>query len=166
MADTANFGWTKPDVGGDNGTWGTKLNTALDDIDADLDAVRDTADAALPKAGGVMTGRADIKTATIARQDKGSVSAAVSFDLSVAQVFTLTLSGAAVFAMTNPVAGTLVQAAILKITNGVAGVTWPAGTRWAGATPPVLTSGEDIVVLISFNNGTNWYGLVGGKNFA
>lgn len=49
MANTLNFGWTKPTVGGDPNSWGTKLNTALDDIDVDLAA-------ALPKAGGTMSG--------------------------------------------------------------------------------------------------------------
>lgn len=41
MADTANYGWTKPTVGGSDNTWGTTLNAALDDIDADLKALSD-----------------------------------------------------------------------------------------------------------------------------
>lgn len=43
MADetTANYGWEKPDVGADDDTWGDLLNTALDDIDADLQGVYD-----------------------------------------------------------------------------------------------------------------------------
>lgn len=43
MADTTNYGWTKPTVGGDNSTWGTILNTAWDDADADLKTVSDAA---------------------------------------------------------------------------------------------------------------------------
>lgn len=42
MANTANYAWAKPTVGGSDNTWGTVLNTALDDIDADLDALADT----------------------------------------------------------------------------------------------------------------------------
>lgn len=41
MADTANYEWEKPTVGGDRGAWGTKLNETLDDIDADLKTVDD-----------------------------------------------------------------------------------------------------------------------------
>ncbi len=42
MADTTNYGWTKPTVGGSSETWGTILNTALDDVDTDLKALADT----------------------------------------------------------------------------------------------------------------------------
>ncbi len=45
MADatTAHYGWTKPEVGASPDTWGGKLNTDLDGIDAALKAVSDRA---------------------------------------------------------------------------------------------------------------------------
>ena len=63
------YGFTKPEPGASQGTWGTKLNTDLDSIDTqikarqdEIDATEIVANAALPKAGGVMTGRVDLLT--------------------------------------------------------------------------------------------------------
>lgn len=58
MSDTttANYAWVKPEVGASADTWGTKNNVTLDSQDATVKAVSDVANAALPKAGGTMTG--------------------------------------------------------------------------------------------------------------
>lgn len=56
MAATVNYSWTYPTVGADLDTWGGILNQAFIDADADLKAVDDVAAAALPTAGGTMTG--------------------------------------------------------------------------------------------------------------
>lgn len=53
---TTNYGWTKPEVGSDTNAWGTHLNANLDDADAKLFACTATTNAALPKAGGTLTG--------------------------------------------------------------------------------------------------------------
>jgi hypothetical protein len=44
---TANYGWTKPEVGASSDSWGSKLNADLDSIDTDLKAVATAASALL-----------------------------------------------------------------------------------------------------------------------
>jgi len=65
MADTqtTNYGLTKPEIGASEDSWGTKLNTDMDLVDTQMKVNADglaatviVANAALPKAGGTMTG--------------------------------------------------------------------------------------------------------------
>lgn len=157
MPSTSNYGWSTPAVGGSNGAWGTILNAAIDAIDAALHTVSGIADAALPKAGGVLTGRLDAKTATMTRSDLGSVTGATPLNLANAQCFTFTVSGSVQLSMANVPAGAVTTGVVLKISNGSNNIIWPTGTKWPGGTTPALSaSGKDIVVLMTHDGGTTW----------
>lgn len=150
MADTTNFSWTKPTVGGSSGTWGGILNTALDDIDADLKTVKDTADAALPKAGGDMTARVNMVTESYASVAHGSVSGALALDCSAAHWHELTVGGNLTLSLTNLPASGKIFPLFLRLTNGGAfTITWPAGTLWpSGAAPAFTSAGTDVLAFV------------------
>jgi molybdopterin-binding protein len=147
-----------PTVGGDNGSWGTKLNTALDAIVAFVNTLETAVAARLPLIGGAMTGRLDLKTETVARVDKGSVSGAVSLDLAAGGYFTATITGAATFSVTNAPAGTFAYGFLLRLTNpGAGALGFPAGTKWPGGSAPAFTvSGVDLLSFVTDDNGTTW----------
>lgn len=163
---TTNYGWDVPNVGGDTGAWGSILTALFDSIDATVKSVSDAAAAALAKAGGVMTGRLDAKTATMARVDKGAISGAQAFDIAAGQYFTFTVAGALTPSFTNPPAGQFAYGVILRITNGGAAViTWPASVKWPSGSAPILTAaGVDIIVLLTDDDGATWRGMVVAKD--
>jgi hypothetical protein len=51
-APTANYGWTKPTIGGDLNTWGTELNADLDGIDSTVHGVATNFSATTPAMDG------------------------------------------------------------------------------------------------------------------
>jgi len=150
---TTTRGWTLPTDGGSSDTWGDILNsTTFPAIDTDVTSVETTADAALPKAGGTMTGNIALTSATSTITALGSVSGAQALDCSLGSFFTLTCSGAVTLSLTNvPTGGSGI---IVKITNGTLGVTHPTGTLWAAGSAPTLSSGTDWIGYILTNGAT------------
>lgn len=162
MADTANYGWSKPTVGGSGGAWGTLLNTIVDDIDSQVHTVDVTAAAALPMAGGTMTGQLALKTETLGFVDAGSVSGAHTFDCSAAQAFAATMTAALSPSFSNVPSSGVLFGVLLWLTNGgSAAITWPSGMQFPDGAPPVLTnSGTDVLAFFTRDGGTTWTGLV------
>jgi len=169
MALTTNFSWDKPDVGGEQGAWGGILNLLIDAIDTELNttntnvtAATATADAALPVAAGVMTGRLDTEVSTAALDARGSISGAQNLDLADANVFSATITGATAFTFANPPIGTFLTAIIIELTDPSTNITWPASVVWAGgAEPTFTTSGVDVVAGYTIDDGVTWVlGLV------
>ena len=169
MSTTANYGWTKPTVGGDIGTWGAELNTDLDGIDTTVKAVSDVANAALPLAGGTMTGELSIVCATYREVSMLNQSGAVSIDLSQGVGFSLTFNGTPTFTFTNtPHIRDFTYFWMRMVNAGLVIPVWPSGVKWTnGTTPTFSVSGIDVVEFVTFDasaGSPTWYGrtLVAG----
>ena len=189
---TTNYGWVQPTVGGSADAWGTVENTLTSAIDTDLKTVEDkaddaqtdadsgiadaataqaaaeaaaaTADAALPATGGVMTGQLDAKTGTVAYSAQATASGGLEFDMEVANVHKINLTGNATNMTATNVPGEagFMDILILDIIKNTYDVNSWAGMgtiKWAGGSAPVLNA-HDVILFISFDGGTNWQGSV------
>jgi hypothetical protein len=162
MADTTttNLSLTKPEVGASADTWGGKINTDLDTIDALFSASGDLAVAH----GG--TGSSDL-TLTGVKETKVAMGAH-DIDLSAGNYFTYTLSGAQTLTVSNVASSGSVSAFVLEVTNGgSAALTFFSGVTWAAATAPTLTAaGVDTLAFFTYDGGTTWRGFVLGLGMA
>jgi len=124
------------------------------------------ATAALPKAGGTVTGLVNMSDQILQRtvlKDYGETKVAMSahaVDLELGNVFTYTLSGGQTVTFTNPPASGTAGSFTMIVTNGgSATLTWPTSVDWPAATAPALTaSGVDILFFTTCDGGTIWYG--------
>ena len=165
---TTNYSIGKPTVGGSVDAWGTELNTALDLVDTEIKnredeatAAQATADAALPKAGGVMTGRTDEHSATLVFNNLTGVTGAQDLDMDLGNYHRVALTGDPTFTFTNiPGVSGSVDVLIVDLTNAAGRtITWPASvTEWAEGAQPVSSNAHDVYTFISVDGGTNWQG--------
>ena len=84
-------------------------------------------------------------------------------------VFSLATTGNTTFTFTNPPASGTAYGFTLKVTaGGTHTLTWPASVDWAGGTAPdAPASGEtNVLVFITHDGGTTWYGFQAGAALA
>ena len=82
---------------------------------------------------------------------QSTASATVTINLATHTIHTITLAAATTFAFSNAPSSGESQVVYLRITNGGSqAITWPAGaTKYAGGTPPQLTtSGVDVLGIL------------------
>ena len=140
--------------------------------DAILTSTTTTANAALPKAGGTLSGTivaADQIISAPVMKDYAETKAAMAahdVDLTLGNVQTYTLSGNQTLTFSNPPASGSAGSFTLLVTNGAsATLTWPTSVDWAGGTAPTLTaSGIDILTFTTIDGGTIWYGFLAGAD--
>lgn len=121
MPVTPTYTGATPTVDADEDTWGGELNDALGDIAVDLDALADQsndnetkADAALPKAGGTMTGELRLGNPTTVSADSAGFRGAPVIDFDANKTIalaeagkTLRLIGTTARTLTIPPVGTV-----------------------------------------------------------
>jgi hypothetical protein len=86
-------------------------------------------------------------------------------DLDSGRVVSATVdTSATTFTFSNPLATGFEDGFVLYLTNGGSQtVTWPAAVDWAGGNAPDLTAaGIDVLVFVTIDGGTTWYGFVSG----
>jgi len=132
--------------------------------------------AALPLAGGTMTGEIAAADQVISRPEikdysetKTALSAAASIaiDIENGNVFTITPDQNTTFTFTNPSPTGKSCAFTLVWTQDGSDrtIAWPASVDWAGGSAPDVTSGSakiDIYTFFTLDAGTIWYGFQAG----
>ena len=135
-----------------------------------------TANNALPKSGGTMSGETVFADQLATRPEMKDYSETVNvigatgggtqdIDLTAGNVVTATVDTSAnTFTFSNPSASGKSCSFTLILTNGGSQtVNWPGSVDWAGGSAPTLTtSGVDVLTFFTVDGGTIWYGFPAG----
>lgn len=152
MPVTPTYTGATPTVDADEDTWGGELNTGLGQIAADLEAIADQsnanetkADAALPKAGGTMTGEIKLGDTGPTSTDSAGFRAAPVIDFDADKTLILTEAGKTL-RLTGATARTL-------IIPPVGSVGFPVGTvivlRNSGSAALTVARGSGVVLTLA-----------------
>lgn len=152
MPVTPTYTGATPTVDADEDTWGGELNTGLGQIAADLEAIADQsnanetkADAALPKAGGTMTGELKLSDPGPTSTDSAGFRAAPVIDFDADKTMALTEAGKTV-RLTGTTARTLTI-------PPVGSVGFPVGTvivlRNAGTAALTIARGSGVTLTVT-----------------
>ena len=119
--------------------------------------------AALPKAGGTMSGLVNMADQIVQRpllQDYSektvAMGSATAVNLEDGNVFSKTISGTTTLTFTNPSSVGTSSFTLILTNAGSATLTFPT-VKWPAATAPTLTA-SGIDVLIFVYHGSTWYG--------
>jgi len=168
MADstTTNFGLTKPEVGASEDTWGAKINTDMDLIDAQMKASANAivatvavANAALPKAGGGLsgnvtntsTGSFQVSQGTTAQRPSGTAAGRLRYNSTEAAFEGYTAAGWGEIGGGGPSLGTdsIIRTNAQVINENI---TIPANTNGSTIGDITVNAGKTVTIT----NGSTW----------
>jgi hypothetical protein len=154
---------TKLPLAGGALTGAITTNSTFDGVDiavrdAILTSTTTTAGAALPKAGGTMTGTTVLKGITETEATNSTTTYTV--DLANGTIFDLTSASAVAITMPAEVAG---KAFTIIVKTAPASWTSTPAILWASGTVPSATT---ISIYSFLCDGTTWYGMEAGNGFA
>jgi hypothetical protein len=164
MATSANYGWILPTPEGDVNTWGEKLNvifatdtTTVDCIDTVVAAISAVANAALPLAGGTMTGDVHFSSTARLTENENTMSSGTQIDWANGNFFTKNLgAGNTTITFANlPADGTVqfITVDFRQPSGGNGTVTWPT-VIWQDSVAPTLSTEayhHDIFTFFCYN---------------
>lgn len=104
-------------------------------------------------------------------ETNAAATGAVTLALANANVFILTLTGAATLSFTGATNGRACAFTVVLIQDATGSrlVTWPGSVIWPSGIAPTLTTTAakvDVFSFLSVDGGTKWYGFQSGANFA
>ena len=155
------------------------INSLTSNAQTQISATVTVANAALPKAGGTMSGETIFADQLVTRPEikdysetynASSGTGTVDLDLETGNVFQHTASGGNVtFTFSNPPATGKAGSFTLKWIQDSSDrtITWPGSVDWAGGSAPDVTAGSakvDFYTFTTIDGGTTWYGFQAGAD--
>ena len=96
----------------------------------------------------------------------GSSGSNLTVNWSSGTIFMITLNNSTTLTYSGAMAGQTITLFLTQDGTGSRTVTWPLATKWAGGTPPTLTTTHNRTDIITvFYDGFSYWGFLGGSNY-
>lgn len=94
------------------------------------------------------------------QQNLGSISGVNAINLNNGETIVATITGNTTFTATNITSGSVNTIFFLLTNPGSGTITWPPNTTWDKGNYPILNaSGKTLIILETYDNGSNWIGV-------
>lgn len=103
----------------------------------------------------------NVSSFSVRSNNLGNLNANTDLDIATDNYFVANANADITFAFTNLNNGYVAQSFLLEMTNGGSHtITWPAEVLWPSNTAPTLSStgNTDLIIFITSDSGSNWYG--------